>query len=113
DLNGTAAGGCEAFSANLDAQSSATGTRVDPANCPLFCYRVTVSNLSSVTLTLTNFTDSTGLNVTSCSPTPLAPNGVYQCIISGIEHCSNIDNTVSVSGVSASGRTTGPVTDTA
>src|SRR5262249_25164924 len=62
---------CEPFSADLTAQHSATGVRVDPNNCPAFCYRITVTNQGNVCLTNVTVTDSStpgpNLNL-SCFP---------------------------------------------
>jgi len=111
DLNGLAAGGCEPFNADLTTQKSARGVRVDPANCPLFCYRLTVTNTGNVPLTLTMQDDSTpnpDLNMASCLPNfpvTLPVGGSHQCVISGVEHCLDTVNVVTGTGVTASGIT--------
>ena len=54
---------CEQFSADLTTQKSALGVRVDPANCPAFCYRITVTNTGNVTLNSLSVSDDSGLNL--------------------------------------------------
>jgi len=99
---------CEPFSNDLNSQKTATGVKVD-ANCPAFCYRITVTNTSNVLLSnLTVVDDSVpdpDLNLGGCGfPTTLAPGASATCVVSNVTHCSN---TVNVITATASGPTTG------
>jgi hypothetical protein len=102
---------CEPFSSNLDTQKTATGVRVDPqndANCPAFCYRITVTNqgnvtLSNVTVVDQNLSDNRVLNL-SCFPAGLTlapagqPNSSFTCVVT-TNHCVNSTNIVTATGV--------------
>src|SRR5262249_29458758 len=77
--------GCEAFDNNLNNQKSAFGVRVDPNNCPAFCYRITVTNVGNVTLTNVVVVDDSNpnpdLNLVPCGfPSTLAPGASASCI---------------------------------
>jgi hypothetical protein len=101
---------CEPFSSNLDSQKSATGVRVDPqndANCPAFCYRITVTNLgnvvlSNVTVLDQNLNDNRVLNL-SCFPPGLTlapagqPNSSFTCVVT-TNHCVSATNIVTATG---------------
>src|SRR5262249_27903376 len=72
--------GCELFDNNLNNQKTAFGVRVDPNNCPAFCYRIIVTNTGTITLTNVTVVDDSNpnpdLNLVPCGfPTILAPAG--------------------------------------
>src|SRR4029453_11516253 len=94
-------GVCEPFNSDLNTQKSATGIRLDPpnaANCPAFCYRITVTNAGNVPLTLTvsdNSTPDPDLNLSNCGfPATLAVGASAQCVIPPVTHCENRLNLV-------------------
>jgi len=97
--------GCEQFSSDLTAQHSALGVRTDnPLNCPAFCYRITVTNSGSVTLSNLVITDLSvpgpNLNLSGCSfPTTLPIGGSASCVIPIVERCSNDVNVVTATAV--------------
>jgi uncharacterized repeat protein (TIGR01451 family) len=102
-----AAGGCASFDNNLSNQKTATGVRIDPQNdadCPAFCYRITVTNSGNVTLTsvtVTDANDSDGkvLNLSGCGfPTTLPVGGSASCVVT-TNHCVNAINVVTASGL--------------
>jgi hypothetical protein len=98
---------CEPFNADLNTQKTATGVRIDPANdanCPAFCYRITVTNQGNVTLSNlvvfdANSSDGKVLNLSGCGfPSFLAPGGSASCIVT-TNHCVNSTNIVTATGV--------------
>ena len=107
---------CEPFSSNLDSQKTATGVRVDPNNCPAFCYRVIVTNIGLVTLSGVTVSDNTGLNLAACGfPSTLAPHTSATCVVSNVTHCSSIQNIVTATGtgpIAGGGTTNVTATDT-
>jgi hypothetical protein len=94
-------GVCEAFNDDLETQKTATGVRLDPpgpANCPAFCYRITVRNTGSVPLTLT--VSDPDLNLSACGfPPVLAAGATAQCVVPAVTRCANEQNVVTATGV--------------
>jgi hypothetical protein len=94
---------CEAFSTNLTSQKTALGARVDPAECPAFCYRIIVTNISDVMLTNVSVTDD-HLDLSACFPAPFVltpggqPNSSATCIFSTVRHCDSTTNIVTAQG---------------
>jgi hypothetical protein len=83
--------GCDAF----DGSRHAVGVKVG-AQCPSFCYRITVVNTSPGNVELRDLvvTDSQ-LDLSSCSfPSVLPPGGSATCILSNLTHCNSVTNTV-------------------
>jgi hypothetical protein len=75
------------------------GVRVDPNNCPAFCYRITVTNTGCVPLNNVSVTDD-HLSLTGCGfPSSLPVGGSASCIVSDVGHCSNTTNTVTAQAV--------------
>jgi len=115
--------GCVAFSPNLDSQKIATAVRLNPpndANCPAFCYRITVTNsgnviLSNLVVFDANSSDGKVLNLSGCGfPATLPPGGSASCIVT-TNHCVNAVNIVTASGVgqdSSGAQVTVTATDT-
>jgi len=113
---------CEPFSSNLDSQKTATGVRVDPsnvANCPAFCYRITVTNSGNVALSNVTVIDDSipnpDLDLSACGfPTTLPVGGSASCIVQSVSHCSNTVNIVTATGTgqTPSGSTTVSAKDT-
>ena len=109
---------CEPFSANLDNQKTATGVSAG-SDCPAFCYRITVTNSGSVTLSNlvifdSNSSDGKVLNLSGCGfPTTLAVGASASCTVT-TNHCVNSTNVVTASGVGqgSSGNQTVSSTDT-
>lgn len=72
--------------------------------CPAFCYRITVQNVSPPGVEIRNLVvQDNRLNLAGCNfPTTLAPAGApgssFSCIISNVTHCENVANTVTVNG---------------
>jgi len=66
--------------------------------CPTFCYRVIVENCGTEPLINVTVTDP-DLNFSGCGfPTMLAISQSYTCIVSGVEHCVGLTNTVTAVG---------------
>jgi len=111
--------GCEPFSADLNSQKSARGvtTGSNPAQCPAFCYRITIFNNSDVGVNLTQLQVSDSvLNLSACGfPTTLPyEDGVLggadtvSCIVTGVTHCADRQNIVTATAVGISGTTPRP-----
>jgi hypothetical protein len=101
-----ASGGCASFNADLTTQKTATGVRIDPQNdadCPAFCYRITVVNsgnvpLSNVVVTDANNSDGKVLNLSGCGfPTTLPVGGSASCMVT-TNHCVSAINVVTANG---------------
>jgi hypothetical protein len=74
-------------------------------DCPSFCYRIRVTNCGNEALNSVTVTDNR-LNITGCNfPPTLAVGQTVECIVSGVEHCTGVTNTVTASGVGASSGT--------
>jgi len=106
--------GCEAFDNNLNNQKSAFGVRVDPNNCPAFCYRIVVTNTGNIALTNVAVVDDSNpnpdLNLVPCAfPTTLAVGASASCIVTNITHCSNTVNVVTATGTGFTGTESVPV----
>jgi len=107
--------GCDASAFN----GSKTATGAKGANCPAFCYRITVRNTSQAGIELHNVSVvDDHLSLTSCGfPTTLAAPGSAgdsaSCIVGPIEHCSDVRNIVTATGTGvqvATGTTLNTVT---
>ena len=95
------AGGCDTFGPNPATDNkSATGAK--GANCPAFCYKITVRNTGDVDLNSVTLSDD-HLSLASCSfPTTLAVGQEATCTLSAVQICTlgNTVNTVTASGQS-------------
>ncbi len=74
----------------------------DNSQCPTFCYRVRVTNCGEEVLNSVSVVDNV-ISLTGCNfPTTLAVGQTAECIVSGVDHCRSVTNTVTASGVGAS-----------
>jgi len=93
------------FSPDLNSQKSATGVKnADNSQCPAFCYRITVSNMSPAGIEIRNLvvTDDSvpdpNLNLAGCNFGTLAPGASASCVVPAVTHCQDTRDVVTAMG---------------